>query len=131
MDPLNANVYRVPPGDEGTKALGEAMVQVSRAAAHDPMFVMWARAAVRDIPSKAYRSIARRLLEWVRANVRYRFDPLGLEWVQDPRHTLLVDGAGDCFVNGTKVLRRQGHELVAIESLRIGDEVWGLDSWSW
>lgn len=92
----NATVYTVPGGDDGTKRLGMSMVFFARLAAHDPQFVWWARAAVRDIPSKAHNVVARRLLEWVRKVVKYRYDPLGLEWQQDPRHTLLVDGAGDC-----------------------------------
>lgn len=89
--------------DDRTRVLGDKMVELAQAAAHDPDFVFWARAAVRDVPSKAHHAAARRLLDWVRATVRYRYDPLGLEWVQDPRHTLLVDGAGDCDDGSTLI----------------------------
>ena len=37
--------------------------------------------------------------------------------------------AGDCFVKGTLVLR-DDHQLVPIESLRVGDKIWGRDRWS-
>jgi hypothetical protein len=96
MAVANATIYRVPHDEASTRALGMAMVFVARKDAHDPEFIWWARAAVRDVPSKAHHMIVRRLLEWDRARVRYRYDPLGLEWMQSPKHTLLVDGAGDC-----------------------------------
>lgn len=37
--------------------------------------------------------------------------------------------AGDCFVKGTLVLR-DDHALVPVESLRVGDRIWGRDRWS-
>lgn len=36
---------------------------------------------------------------------------------------------GDCFVKGTLVLR-DNHELVPVESLRVGDRIWGLNKWT-
>ncbi len=36
---------------------------------------------------------------------------------------------GDCFVKGTLVLRSD-HQLVHIESLRVGDKIWGRDRWT-
>ena len=37
--------------------------------------------------------------------------------------------SGDCFVNGTLVLR-DDHKLVPVETLRVGDRIWGLDKWT-
>src|SRR5580658_8754610 len=42
---------------------------------------------------------------------------------------LMKMNIGDCFVYGTRVLR-DDHKLVPIESLRIGDHIWGYDRWS-
>lgn len=45
--------------------------------------------------------VAKRLYEWVRAHVRYRYDPLGIEYIKAP-HVLLDEieqrgqAAGDC-----------------------------------
>lgn len=93
---IDAAVFRVPPDEAGTRRLGEAMVFMARLDAQDPEFVWWSRQIVRDIPSKAHNMIVRRLLEWDRAHIRYRYDGLGTEWVQRAKHTLLVDGAADC-----------------------------------
>lgn len=37
--------------------------------------------------------------------------------------------AGDCFVHGTLVLR-DDHKLVPVETLRVGDRIWGFDKWT-
>jgi hypothetical protein len=37
--------------------------------------------------------------------------------------------SGDCFVHGTLVLR-DDHTLVPVESLKVGDRIWGLDKWT-
>jgi hypothetical protein len=47
-----------------------------------------------------------------------------------PERTLLKIHGGDCFVQGTKVLKQEGHALVPIESLREGDFIWGYNKWS-
>lgn len=62
--------------------------------------------------------------------VRYTRDMILADTFTAAERTLLKTHGGDCFVQGTKVLRREGHALVPIESLREGDEVWGYDRWS-
>ncbi len=68
------------------------------------------------------------------AGLRYLNDPLHVERIRDPENIateLRKRGVVnvDCFPAGTLVLKK-GHELVAIESLRVGDEIWGQDRWS-
>lgn len=74
-------------------------------------------------------------LEHVRANVMYAPDALGTEQIQRADVTLCVEGApvcipcGDCFPEGTLLLRRDG-QLVPIEEIKVGDEIWGDKKWS-
>lgn len=62
--------------------------------------------------------------------VRYTRDMILADTFTAPERTMLRKHSGDCFVQGTKVLRREGHALVPIESLREGDEIWGYGRWS-
>jgi Transglutaminase-like superfamily len=48
-----------------------------------------------DVPSKQPRLELEALYRWVRDHVRYRFDPVDLEWVQSPARTV-QQRAGDC-----------------------------------
>lgn len=89
-------LFRIPDDERGTVATLEWMAKLAREAASDPEFISWARAIVRDIGSKDYESELRRLLDYVKENVKYQLDPADVEWVSDPRHTLLVSGAEDC-----------------------------------
>ncbi len=62
--------------------------------------------------------------------VRYTRDAILADVFTAAERTLLKSHGGDCFVQGTKVLRREGHQLVPIEALRVGDEVWGYNNWT-
>ena len=62
--------------------------------------------------------------------VRYTRDAMLADVFTAPERTLFKLNGGDCFVQGTKVLRREGHALVPVESLCEGDEVWGYNDWS-
>lgn len=130
-----AQIVSIPGGAAGTEATVKYMVQLAVSDAKEPEMVQYARRIVSDVPSKDYEGEARAIFEFVRSNVRYRLDPRGLEWVQRPFVTLLVDGAGDCFAKGTRVLKRtapgaNGGALVPIESLVVGDEIWGWADWT-
>lgn len=120
----------IPTGAAGTAATFQAMAEQAVEASKDPTLVMEARSIVRACGSKDYRCEADAILRWVKEVVTYRHDGAFQEMQQAPGWTLYVDGAGDCFVKGTKVLLREGHRLVPIESLRVGDEIWGFDRWS-
>jgi len=62
--------------------------------------------------------------------VRYTRDAMLADVFVAPERTLLKSHGGDCFVQGTKVLKQEGHALVPIESLREGDSIWGYNKWS-
>lgn len=140
---------RIPRGEAGTVATLKIMKeQVLGKWGHRNPEVIWiAKEAVRDVsqgPNKDYEAMVAALLEftkgnlevlskeekYARAGINYQLDPAGLEYVQTPWYTIAVEGSGDCFVHGTRVLLREGRKLVPIESLREGDEIWGLDRWS-
>jgi hypothetical protein len=129
--PADVKIVRIPEGMAGTEATLKIMKKVvlSPWGARNPQIVQLANAIRDRVPSKDYVAEADAIFKWVKANIAYKLDPAGLEWIQTPTYTM-KRRAGDCFVKGTKVLLREGHRLVPIESLRIGDEVWGLDRWS-
>jgi hypothetical protein len=62
--------------------------------------------------------------------VRYTRDAMLADVFVAPERTLLKSHGGDCFVQGTKVLKQAGHALVPIESLREGDVIWGYNKWT-
>lgn len=81
------------------------------------------------------RSQAAALLDHVRKAVHYQPDALGTEQIQTAPVSLCVEGApicipiGDCFPEGTLLLRRDG-KLVPIEEIKVGEEIWGDKKWS-
>lgn len=88
---------------------------------------------VRELEPKDYFSEILAVRFFVAERVRYSNDALAVEQVQDPEH--LCDqiiqygkAVGDCFPEGTLVLG-SGNRLRTVESLTIGDRIWGLDRW--
>lgn len=72
---------------------------------------------------------------WVAENVRYVNDPLHVELVKDPQRLIEEYFAwgkanADCFPEGTLTLRKEGMALVPVESLRVGEQIWGHHEWS-
>ena len=61
--------------------------------------------------------------------IRYVRDHALVDQFQAADKTLKV-GGGDCFPNGTLMLREDGHALTAGETLRVGDRIWGKDAWT-
>lgn len=120
----------IPEGEAGTEATIQIMTKLALEGAQNPDMVLFAQSIANGTASKNYREELEKIFAYVKRTVRYRRDALGLEWVQSPFYTEFVRGEGDCFVRGTKVLRREGFELVPIESLRVGDEIWGYNKWS-
>lgn len=119
-------------GDRGTEQTIEKMVKLSQDGANHPGIREAAQRAIRmyNVQPKDYQGELAALYQYVKANCRYALDPRGKEQLSHPAHTLFVSGTEDCFRQGTLVLRRAGHALVPIESLRPGDEIWGYDRWS-
>jgi hypothetical protein len=88
----------------------------------------------RDTPITVYPTV-KVLQEWI-AKQEWVRDAIDSGWdaVCSPQKVQAVGQTGDhrigdCFVKGTLVLR-DNHELVPVESLRVGDRIWGLDKWT-
>lgn len=131
--PVNKDIcYRIqiPRGARGTTATLEKMADMAVEASQDPGFVQIARGIVRGCPPRDHVCEGTTIMEHVHEVVPYLNDPAYAEYVQSPGWTYCVEGRGDCFVKGTKVLLREGMKLVPIESVRVGDEIWGYDRWS-
>jgi len=62
--------------------------------------------------------------------IRYTRDAVLADVFTAPERTLFKTHGGDCFVQGTKVLRQEGHALVPIETLKEGDVIWGYNAWT-
>jgi hypothetical protein len=60
--------------------------------------------------------------------VRYEEEPLGQEDWQDPATSVAI-GTADCFPENTLLLR-DDFALVPVESLCVGDRIWGRDRWT-
>lgn len=71
------------------------MAQLAKSGSHSYPIRNLATRITRDVPSKFPTAELGALYKWVRDNIRYRYDPLGLEWLQSPQRTVL-EGAGDC-----------------------------------
>lgn len=71
------------------------MAQLAREGSHSYAVRSVATRIVHDVPSKQVGGELATLYRWVRDNIRYRFDPVDLEWVQSPARTL-TERAGDC-----------------------------------
>lgn len=62
------------------------------------------------------------------ANVRYVEDPSEYDLFGTARY-ILEAGAGDCFPEGTLLLR-DDYALVPVEHIRAGDRIWGAQEWT-
>ena len=86
------------------------------------------------IDSKDYTSEYLALLYFLIQHTRYMRDPRTVELVRDPSVLSKQMMAGhtpsiDCLPADTLLLKK-GHELVKLDALKPGDEIWGYDRWS-
>ena len=86
------------------------------------------------VPEKDYDAEIRALFTAVRdansdLSLRYTRDHVEVDQYHSAEKLLKL-GGGDCFPNGTLTLREEGHALVAGETLRVGDRIWGKDGWT-
>lgn len=92
-----------------------------------PFFVQLARQVADLAHAKNPTDEAWAVWAWVRANVTYRADPVGTQWVQDPFETAIKSKAGNCanmaVVAGT-MLQALGHPARATA-------VWWTDRDDW
>lgn len=81
------------------------------------------------------RARGQAILDYVRANVVYAYDPEMTEMTASAPILLCIPGApmcmpiGDCFPKGTLLLR-DDHAFVKVEELRAGERIWGKDKWT-
>jgi hypothetical protein len=74
------------------------------------------------------------ILDAYRNQTVYTPDPIGSELIQSAEATLclakdLCVRRADCFPEGNLLLR-DDYELIPIEEIRIGDNIWGFDKWT-
>lgn len=84
-----------PDGFAHTRATIAKMAPLATSSSHSFPIVALARSIVHDVPPRDYRGEMQRLYVWTREHVRYRKDPVGLEWLQSPERTI-KERAGDC-----------------------------------
>ena len=80
------------------------------------------------VQPRDYHGQAAALLAWVQdpKNIYYVNEPG--ERLQDPIFTI-KNGFADCFAEDSLLLR-DDMQLVPIQSIRVGDRIWGKDRWS-
>jgi hypothetical protein len=91
----------------------------------DPQFVFLARDIVSDIRSGDHPSETEAINQWIQRNISYRGDPLGTEWLQDPRVTL-QERAGDCddmSCLAATLLQAIGHPCQSVKVQWVGDDL--------
>ena len=81
-----------------------------------PLFVQVAREVAEMAGAKDAENEAWAIWAWIRANVTYRADPIGAQWIQDPYETAFKSHAGNCanmaILAGT-MLQALGHPAKA------------------
>lgn len=90
--------YRLAELPEGVRGVDATLAEIGRLIETDlreTALRFHATQILRGVPSKDVAGEARRIFAWVRSNVRYQRDPLGIETVQSPVVTLRLR-AGDC-----------------------------------
>jgi hypothetical protein len=104
--------------------------EIAEQRGRDPRIATLAVRIIKDAKCqpREYKKQAAALLAWVQdpKNIYYVNEPG--ERLQDPIYTI-KQGYGDCFVEGTLVLR-DDMNLVPIQDVKIGDRIWGKDRWS-
>lgn len=115
-----AKLETIPGGAPGLALKARRMRSMVESAKRDPRFRARVAALLQDLPEKDHQGEIRRLIDFVRTNVRYMRDPWspgGLELFTDPR-TLLRDvgrgtASGDCddhVILASALLETAGYE---------------------
>src|SRR4051812_3152461 len=84
-----------PSGMPHTRSTVATMARLATEGSHSYPIRSLATKIVHGVPSKQVRQELEAIYRWVRDQIRYRYDPLGLEWVQSPARTL-IERSGDC-----------------------------------
>jgi hypothetical protein len=136
---VNATRQAYPDGAAGIRLSLDEMARRIRDGRLDPAVRGWAIGALKSagIDGRGRtnsRAQVGALLEALRSQTSYAGDPTAAEYIQSAAATLclrpgLCIHGGDCFPSGTLVLR-DDYVFVAVEALRVGDRIWGLDKWT-
>lgn len=113
-------LVQIPEGDAGTRETLKIMSEYVRAAVRDPAQTIRARARsiLSGLPPRQWMMEVRALQSFVKEQIRYLKDPVGMELVQTPLKTLEY-GQGDCDDKATllaALLEASGHpaQFVAV-----------------
>lgn len=122
-DPSTFRRIRIPTGSRGTTETLQVMADLIVEASQNLYFVQCVRGIIRSCASKDYRCEADAILQYVKQNVKYRQDPLLMEWVQSPGWTLFCEGQADCddsssLLAAMDLAAGHGAELVAVATER-------------
>lgn len=94
-DLATVQISSSPDGWPQSKATVKKIGALIRQYSHHPLIRQVATRICKDIPSKQPTVEIDRIYQWVRRNIRFRYDPIGIEWLQTPTRTL-TERSGDC-----------------------------------
>lgn len=94
--PITARPH--PTGEAGVRLSLDEVASRIRRGKDDPMIVAWARRAIHENGSpQDTKGRAQAILTQLRKEVSYVPDPVGTEFMAQPRHILCLDARGLCF----------------------------------
>ena len=101
---MRATLEKIPAGAAGTRITVQRMQELIRGSLRAQSLRLKALDILRSfgVDSHAPGAAARALFYWVRSNIRYVNDPIGIETVQAPEVTLRLR-AGDCDDHATAI----------------------------
>lgn len=101
---MHISLERIPAGAAGTRITVERMLELVRGALQQQSLRLRALDILRSfgVDSHTPPAAAKAIFYWVRSQIRYVNDPVGIETVQAPRITLQLK-AGDCDDHATLV----------------------------
>ena len=95
MTAARVQYVNAPDGVAHTADTVKRMAQLARDGSHTYAIRSLATKITHHVPGKDTRGELAAIYQWVRDNIRYRYDPRGLEWIQAPDRTV-QEKAGDC-----------------------------------
>lgn len=133
MHTVAHTLEEIPSGTPGLKVKLDRLRELVENSKRNPAFRRWVLDVVRDVPEGDWSGELAAVSRWVRKNVRYRHDPVGVELFTQP-DLLASDGqagvaAGDCddiVALGAAMSEVLGHpsRFRVGGSRRRGEDVW-------
>lgn len=111
LEGANVTLTNHPAGIAHTKATIRKMAELTRKYSRTFPIRSLATRITHDVPSKQRRQEIEAIYKWLRDNIRYRQDPVDIEWLQTPERTV-KEMAGDCddiATLGTSLCEALGH----------------------